>query len=320
MSATARLIAKTALALGAGLFSLAGTTPARAFCRATTCSKAKCATDALSCVTEGNPLFWNSDCITLSVQSGGAPHAGVDYDAAKASLERAVEAWTSVDCPGGGHPSLTVKISAPVECAASEYSSERGNANILMFRDDVWPYEGQSPDTLGFTRVHFDPDTGELYDADIELNGVAEPLAVGREPASNEADLDSILTHEVGHLFGLGHSPNVEATMVGGYVDGTFELRTPAPDDIAGICKIYPPGRKPTSSSCEPRHGFSGLCAAEQAANPDQGAAGAADGAIDSNDTSSGCSLGPARKSSRVPPVAVVIVLGLSAGVRRRRR
>lgn len=320
MPAATRLTTKTALALGVALLALAATSPGWAFCRATSCTKAQCATDAQSCVSEGKPLFWGSDCVTLSVQADGAPHAGIDAAAAKASLERAVEAWTSVDCPGGGHPAFTVKISAPVECAASEYSADTANANILMFRDDTWPYEGQSPDTLGFTRVHFDRDTGELYDADIELNAVAEPLAVGREPASNEADLDSIVTHELGHLLGLGHTLDVEATMVAGYVNGTFELRTPGRDDIAGICAIYPPDRKAASSSCQPRHGFSGQCVAEQMVNPDSGAAGAPDGAVDSNDTSKGCSIGPARTSSSLPIVTAMVVLGLCAGVRRRRR
>jgi MYXO-CTERM domain-containing protein len=124
---------------------------------------------------------------------------------------------------------------------------------------------------LGYTRLHFDPATGALYDVDIEVNAVAEPLAVGRAPQPSEADLDSILTHEVGHFLGLNHSKNVEATMVAGYQTGSLELRTPSADDIAGICAIYPPDREPTSTSCAPRRGFSELCGDEQTDPPIDG-------------------------------------------------
>lgn len=52
--------------------------------------------------------------------------------------------------------------------------------------------------------------------------------------------------------------------MMAGYVKGSTELRTLSPDDVAGICAIYPPDREIGSTSCDARHGFSELCAADQ--------------------------------------------------------
>jgi hypothetical protein len=286
------------------------------YCRATTCDPATqtCNADAAGCFTDGRPVYWASDCISVSVQADAAPRAGIDYAAARASVERAFAAWMNVDCPQGGHPSIRVEITDPVVCNESEYSGDKRNANVIIFRDESWPYGSESQDVLGYTRIRFDPSSGELYDVDIELNAVDEPLAVGRKPTREQADLDSIVTHEVGHFLGLNHSKDVEATMVAGYQNGSIELRTPSPDDIAGICAIYPPDRAPTSTSCEPRHGFSELCADEQPADqpPDDGEPAGSD------PESKSCAFAPSTRSQLGELVALFALA--SAVLLRRRR
>jgi hypothetical protein len=43
------------------------------------------------------------------------------------------------------------------------------------------------------------------------------------------------------------------------YTSGQTQQRTLEADDVAGICEIYPPGRR-MGTRCEPRHGFSRAC------------------------------------------------------------
>lgn len=302
---------------GVALLSAASltTVEARAFCRATTCDPTdvnqRCQRDNVTkCLLTGEPLHWASDCLTISVQADGAPKAGIDYEAAEASVRRAFAAWTNVDC-NGAKPSLRVDVSGRVSCDLSEYSSERRNANIVMFRENEWPYAG-AEDALGLTRVRFDLDnlTGELWDADIEVNAVSEPLSPDN-PEPDEVDLDSLLTHEAGHVLGLGHTLDVGATMMAGYTPGSVALRTPDTDDVTGICAIYPPGRKASSSSCEPRHGFSELCANEQPpeAEPEPDPSGAGGG------ESSGCNLASARNTS---PLSLLLALAVGLTLRLR--
>lgn len=294
---TARKLLAGAALLSAGTLSPSA---AHAFCRTTTCDPGdpaqQCARDARTqCLTSGAPLFWASRCLTISVQADGAPKAGIDYADALASVERAFAAWSGADCGQGERPSLDVIVEGPVECKASEYSKDHRNANIVWFRDESWPYEG-ADDALGLTRVRFDLSEvpGELWDADIEVNAVTEPLSIGA-PVEGHVDLDSLLTHEAGHVLGLGHTLDIEATMIAGYVTGSDSLRTLGRDDVKGVCAVYPPARATTSTSCEPRHGFSELCADEQPAeSPSPPPSKANDGA-----ESKGCSwTGPSRPAA----------------------
>ncbi len=240
---------------------------ASAFCQATTCDPTMlsdmCQFNAQNCLTVGQPLAWQSNCVTVSVQAAGAPKQNIDYDAAVGSVTRAFAAWTNATCTGGA-PSITVHVTGPITCDVSEYNADGGNANIVVFREDTWPYVG-GEDALGLTRVRFESATGAIWDSDIEVNAVDATLSIGDPVPPDAVDLDSLLTHEAGHLLGMAHTLDNTATMFAGYQEGTNSLRTLAPDDIDGICAIYPPTRKPSSTSCVPRHGYSDLCGAEQA-------------------------------------------------------
>jgi hypothetical protein len=149
-----------------------------------------------------------------------------------------------------------------VACHTQEYNQDKGNANIIMFDDDAWPYEG-SPNTLALTTVTYDLDTGEIYDADMELN--SHDVTFTTSDSNVQFDLASIVQHESGHFLGLAHSQDMAATMFATYMQGQIFLRTLEADDIAAICTAYPPG--PTiDPMCDdtPRHGFSSECGAQQ--------------------------------------------------------
>ncbi len=302
---------------GLALSALLSSPTASAYCRATTCDpgdpQQHCQVDARSqCTLSGSPLYWASGCITVNVQQDGAPLARISADQAQASVERALHTWLSVDCGGAG-PALRATVGQQIECGRAEYSTDHHNANVVLFREGSWPYAGAA-DALGVTWLHFDDEQapGQLWDADIEINAVTEPLSAGH-PNSDEADLDSVLTHEIGHLLGLGHTLDVEATMAAGYVPGSTELRSLAEDDKAGICAIYPPDRQLASSSCEPRHGFSEQCAEQQPPFVEPMEEPQAEPAIDR--TSDGCAV-----SSHQPGTAPIWLglVGLALVLRRR--
>ncbi|HXK17687.1 MAG TPA: matrixin family metalloprotease, partial [Polyangiaceae bacterium] len=264
---------KTSAFLAAAGFALSvfSASSAFAFCRTTTCDpadpKQNCPRDENTCVTTGIPLAWRSSCVTIGVQQLGDPRDGFSFDDIVPVVQDAFSTWMNADC-SGGKPSIEVNLIGSIECGLSEYNSKVGNANVVIFRTGKWPYTGNE-NAIGLTTTRFDTTNGDLWDADIELNADSmrnAHFSIG-DPITGD-DLLSVLTHEGGHFLGLSHSGDETATMKPLYNPSTdgATFRSLAPDDVAGICSIYPPGRRPATNSCTNRHGFSSQCGADQPA------------------------------------------------------
>jgi MYXO-CTERM domain-containing protein len=236
-----------------------------AFCSATTCNladpRAGCRTNSDGCETTGKSLAWASDCVSFAVHAKGSEKLGISARTLEREVERALARWTSAACDGGDAPTMQFVSMGAVECDLSEYNTDRANANIVLFEDEAWPYEG-GIDTIATTRLRFNPDTGALNDADIQLNSAEYDFSVA-DPVTG-TDLSSVLTHELGHLLGLYHSNVAGATMETAYSADDDARRSLEPDDVAGVCELYPPDRTPASTSCAPRRGFSAQCGADQ--------------------------------------------------------
>lgn len=241
---------------------LSGAAPAQAFCVTRTCpSSAKQVCETIDeCSVEGPVLFWPTRVVTYSIQRDDSLVSGLSHDALGAVVGNAFRRWLEVDC-AGEHPSLELVRTEDVACHRAEYNQTQPNANIVMFRDERWPYEN-AKEVLGLTTLMFSTVTGEIYDADIQINTSSPAGGQGISLDGSRAnDLNDVLSHETGHFLGLSHSQVPSATMFHAATAGMDTLET---DDIAGICAALPPDRPIRSSSTEPRHGFSGSCGTEQ--------------------------------------------------------
>lgn len=299
-----------AFALGA----LTAPQAAHAYCRTTTKPLPANYSPSRGCYTDGLFLYWRNACVSYSINENAS--RTIPYQEAKRVIDQAFQTWMDARCAEtGAPPGISVTDTGGAECDEVRYNSDGPNQNLIVFRDDGWPYQDPNS-TLGLTTVTFNAETGEIYDADMEINSSGRNLSTTNQVPANGFDLASVVTHEAGHFLGLAHATNSNSTMYASYKPGTTALRTLTADDVAGVCAIYPskttrvvtpvPTQKQselvTATSCDPnpRHGLTSVCATPK------------------NEAKCGASPGPHAAWSASGTLALAL-LGL-LGVRRRAR
>jgi MYXO-CTERM domain-containing protein len=265
---------------------------------ATACPPARCrATDADGCLSKGLPLFWGQRCLSFSVQSTGSPALGLSYADLVPVAEKAFGLWPQAAC-GGGTPAIAVASLGALTCDVPENNRTGPNANGVIFEDDSWTH---GVEVIGLTTVSFNAKTGEIRDADMQIN------TFNYAGEFTPEGLAYTIAHESGHFFGLAHSPTFGALMFFQSSAGTTVAPALSPDDVAAICAVYPPSLgapmcdpDPLAGAFEPAKGFA----------PDCG-----------GDVTAACSLSRAApEGAAAPSIALVAAaIGFAAGRRRRR-
>lgn len=134
-----------------------------------------------------------------------------------------------------------------------DWSLRQKNYNIVVIRTgsqqdfySEWLHESKA---IAITSLTFIRQSGEIIDADIELNA-AHFTFTNCEPGDNCLtffDLKGTLTHEFGHMLGLDHpDPNQlrskTTTMYEESALGETSKRTLSLDDLKGVEFLYPQG------------------------------------------------------------------------------
>lgn len=156
------------------------------------------------------------------------------------AITASFETWNAVECSDFAfvQDGLT---------SAPEYDRDDG-LNVVVFRDDAWPYGSM---VLAVTTVSTDDD-GIIYNADLELNGFEQNFAIG---AADAWDVQNTITHEAGHMLGLDHDVIEGSTMEFEAALGEVAKRSLHPDDIEGLCAIYPRPDSPDPADPPPDDG-----------------------------------------------------------------
>lgn len=239
-----------------GLLCGPGIGTAAAYCRLTTDMPKGTA----SCATTGVGLEWKRACISYSLveRSDSSP----PFETVRDVTDTSFRTWNRVTCDGEPLGLALAQTEQLGECEVPEYNKSSANANTIIFVTD-WKERELPADAFGLTLVWHNPETGEIYDADMQINETLGRLAVCRGPCSRgQVDLQNVITHEAGHFLGLGHSNVSSATMASRATVGETKKRDLDDDDVDGLCAIY---GELAEVSCEttdftPDRGFSPVC------------------------------------------------------------
>lgn len=232
---------------------------ARAFCRLTT----EMPTPGDNCAATGVGLEWRRSCISFSMLERASSEPA--FDRVRNVADESFGTWMNVTCDGqqvGLDVRQTIQLG---QCAEPEYNPRGPNANTIIFVED-WRDRELPPDAFGLTLVWHNPDDGEIYDADMQINETLGRLSIcGGVCSAGQVDIQNVVTHEAGHFLGLGHSNVREATMSARASVGEVSKRDLHQDDRDGLCSIY--GANPPAM-CEeadhvPDNGFSPACWAD---------------------------------------------------------
>ncbi len=154
-------------------------------------------------------------------------------------VENAFATWTCLsasNCRVQGTTwasAFTATFSTPTGNAA--VSGTDGQNSVLWEGGTDWRYAAA---TLGLTTTLYYQGSGQIIDADMELNNNVAWDDLG---AAAAYDYPSVVLHEAGHFLGLDHTPNSIAVMYATVAMGpSGTKRVLAAPDISDVTTVYP--------------------------------------------------------------------------------
>lgn len=214
---------------------------------------------------ESHCLWWQERTVTWVQNTAGNPATGAT---AFAAVSEGFHGWSAalatcsdrtlvegtrsnsrrVGMETGGVPDANLVLFRYASCARKAPATAGcwldGTCGNVY---DCWDH---TAGLLGVTTLSFSVSTGRILDADIELNAADNLFTTVGSPVCTSApalscvstDVQNTVSHEVGHLLGLAHSPAPESTMNASSTAGDTSKRRVDTGSAAFLCEAYPRG------------------------------------------------------------------------------
>jgi hypothetical protein len=183
------------------------------------------------------PATWPDASLPVAVGLGTAPPPGIAQADALAVIDVATRAWMTPACTDA-----RFRL-AGARTLVGDGASD-GENDVIVHTTD-WP-TALEPGALAHTIVYVQ--AGVIVEADVHVNAHDYAFALG--DTAGAWDLRSVLTHELGHVLGIGHSTVPRATMNAGLPVG-IAARSLEPDDVTAVCTLYPAKVGQTVIDCD---------------------------------------------------------------------
>lgn len=222
-----------------------------------------------------SPCLWWKENTEIVYRQNAAGNAEIADDKEFTEVKEAFDTWNTElqRCS-----SLKLTEGPRTTTTDVTYDAAAQNENVVVFRtkrcavaapaaDACWSSSAgcgnkyqcwdHSASAIAITTTFYSPSTGQIFDGDIELN--AAPNSSGarfiftvvdtpvcQAGTGNQGcvatDLQNTMTHEIGHLLGLAHSPVRTSTMAAEAVPGELTKRALDADSARFVCEVYPAG------------------------------------------------------------------------------
>lgn len=182
-------------------------------------------TPALAFIPFLSGAKWKTLPVAYKIHQGGLPSTGNRSEFV--AVHAGFEAWENIE---GSAITFSYDGTTETSVAALDYT------NVISFQDDSFDF-GSRVLAVTLTFSSRGVEEPPIVDADILFNP-NENFSIDGAPGTT--DLQSIATHEVGHLLGLDHTAIVSATMNPLAGSGVTFFRALQTDDRIGCSVLYP--------------------------------------------------------------------------------
>lgn len=186
-----------------------------------------------------------------SFSSNLANGSSINFSTAQTLMGESIAAWSNPLVTGlsaalnvGLSNGLPFATSNACEFPVGESSGQDEVNNILFTSKMDSSCSAPLPENsgvIGLTRVRYSSVTGEIVEADIQFDDRSFTfLASGSNQLTTnpkQINLKDVAVHELGHFFGLDHSPVRQSSMIFAVAE---DLKTPKTDDLSGMQSLYP--------------------------------------------------------------------------------
>jgi hypothetical protein len=184
--------------------------------------------------------LWPASARPVAVGLATDPPSGLSQASALVAIDLSARAWMLPDC-------TSARFSLAGARALVGDGANDGRNDVIVHASD-WPSSFE-PGALAQTAIYVQG--GRIVEADVHVNARDHVFVIGASGTATGAwDLRGVLTHEFGHVLGIGHSTVSGATMNAGLPVG-IAARSLEADDLAAICALYPVDAATTTIDCD---------------------------------------------------------------------
>jgi hypothetical protein len=177
-------------------------------------------------VSSGASPRWSNIPVPFWINENGYPPItnGSDFEAVLASFRT----WQAV---------ASANVQVDYRGTTSAHNAAYDGINMISFTDTSTPL-GSSVIAMTLSYFKTQPNGQVSFDESDIIFSPAFSFSTSGD--ADKFDIQSVLTHEIGHFLGLDHAAMVSSVMVPYGRPGQFDQRTLQYDDIAAISEVYP--------------------------------------------------------------------------------